>query len=177
MVIVGAGAVDEPPGFRRFVEGHSRSLLRAAWLLTGDWYAAEDLVQSALVVAWTHWSTLTRPDAPEAYVRQVMVRTFLRWRRRRWTGELSTETVDAVDRPDAFADVDLRRSLASVLADLPPQQRATVVLRHFLDLSEAAAAEVLGCSVGAVKQHNSRALDALRRSPDLEALRNDRGAV
>ena len=51
--------VDEPVGFREFVDAHSRALLRAAWLLTGDWAAAEDLVQTALAAAWPKWATIT----------------------------------------------------------------------------------------------------------------------
>ena len=80
------GRPSEPDGFREFVETRSSALLRSGWLLTGDWPSAEDLVQTALAAAWPRWATLTRQDAPELYVRKIMVNTFLRWRRRRWTG-------------------------------------------------------------------------------------------
>ena len=51
----------EPDGFGEFVAAHSRALLRAAWLLTGDWSAAEDLVQTALAAAWPRWTTINNP--------------------------------------------------------------------------------------------------------------------
>lgn len=41
--------LEEPAGFRMFVDGRSATLLRAGWLLTGDWLLAEDLVQTALM--------------------------------------------------------------------------------------------------------------------------------
>ncbi|HZZ95489.1 MAG TPA: sigma factor [Jatrophihabitantaceae bacterium] len=79
--------VDEPAGFHAYVDAHSRALLRAGWLLTGDWSSAEDLVQTALAAAWPRWASLATPDA---YVRRVMTTTYLRWQRRRWTGEIPT---------------------------------------------------------------------------------------
>jgi RNA polymerase sigma-70 factor (sigma-E family) len=163
------GVADEAEdGFRRFVESHSRALLRAGWLLTGDWYTAEDLVQTALAAAWPKWTSLTRPDAPQLYVHRVMVTTFLRWRGRRWAGEMASgaQAQDAAV-PDWSGAVDVRRSLLPALGALPPRQRAVVVLRYFADLSEAQTAELLGCSVGSVKRHASRALATLRRMPDL----------
>ena len=167
MAVGRAGTAAEPTGFREFVEAQSRSLLRAAWLLTGDWAGAEDLVQSSLAVTWTHWSTLTRPDAPQLYARRVMLRTFLRWRRRRWNGEIATGLPERGDDRDITEAVDLRQSVHVVLAALPPRQHAVVVLRYFLDLTEAQTAAALGCSVGSVKKHAARALATLRQSPGL----------
>lgn len=83
--------LSEPDGFRAFVDASSRPLLRSAWLLTGDWAAAEDLVQAPLAATWTHWSVARQ--APAAYTQRVMTRTYLRWRRRRWTDELPTADV------------------------------------------------------------------------------------
>lgn len=161
------GADDE---FTAFVRAHSRELLRAAWLLTGDWPAAEDLVQSALAKAWTRWSRLRRPEAALGYVRRVMFRTFLGWRRRRWIGEVPTELVpDRRVELDDFEAVDARGPVLDLVRRLPPGQRAVVVLRYFADLTEAATAEVLGCSVGNVKSQTSRALAALRAMPHVDA--------
>jgi RNA polymerase sigma-70 factor (ECF subfamily) len=67
--------VGEPEGFREFVALRSRALLRTAWLLTGDWHTAQDLVQTALAKTWPRWDRLARRDAPELYVRRVMVNT------------------------------------------------------------------------------------------------------
>jgi RNA polymerase sigma-70 factor (sigma-E family) len=157
--------VREPEGFRDFVAARSAALVRSAWLLTGDEAAAQDLVQTALVKTWSRWA---RVEAPEAYVRRVLLSTFLTWNRRRWRGELSVATLpERAEVRDAFADVDLRAPVHAALRELPPRQRAVVVLRYFDDLTEAQAAEVLGCSVGTVKSQNAKALAKLRECAHL----------
>jgi len=76
--------VGESVGFGEFVAARSPSLLRTAWLLTGDAHLAEDLVQAALARTWSGWRRLHPDGDPETYVRQVMVNTSLSWRARRW---------------------------------------------------------------------------------------------
>jgi RNA polymerase sigma-70 factor (sigma-E family) len=165
------GGSSEPDGFRAFVEARSNALLRAGWLLTGDWPSAEDLVQTALAAAWPRWASLTRQDAPEAYVRKIMVNTFLRWRQRRWNGEIATRRLPELQAyGDAFAQVDARQALLAALDRLPARQRAVVVLRYFADQTEAQTAAVMGCSVGAVKAHAAKALARLRDAPGLAEL-------
>src|SRR5450432_1395536 len=78
--------VGEPDGFREFVVGRSPALLRTAQLLTGNESSAQDLVQAALLKTWDRWDGIGA-GAQEAYVRRVMVSTFLGWRRRRWHRE------------------------------------------------------------------------------------------
>lgn len=142
------------------MRGRSPALLRTARLITGDAALAQDLVQAALAKAWPRWS---RIDAPEAYVRTVMVRTYLTWRRRRWHGETPTAAL-----PEAGADmwdaVDTATTVRDALAALSPRQRAVVVLRYLDDLTELQTADVLGCSVGTVKSQTSKALTRLRVS-------------
>jgi DNA-directed RNA polymerase specialized sigma24 family protein len=77
----------EVEGFAQFVEARERALQRTAWLLTGDWAMAEDLVQAALARSWPRWEQIRRHDDPEVYVRRVMVNTWASWGRRRWRGE------------------------------------------------------------------------------------------
>ena len=155
--------MDVPAGFEDFVRAHCSSLLRAGWLLTGDWPAAEDLVQGALAVVWSHWQELRDPAAAPAYARTALSRAFLRGRRRRWLGEEPTPSAEGADdgesAPSAARRVDLERALAT----LPSRQRAVLVLRFFADLSEADTARALGCSVGSVKSHASRALAGCER--------------
>jgi RNA polymerase sigma-70 factor (sigma-E family) len=163
------GLPSEPDGFRDFVQARSGALLRSGWLLTGDWPSAEDLVQTALAAAWPRWASLQ--DAPESYVRKIMVNTFLRWRQRRWTGEIATGRLpDNQMYGDVFAQVDARQSLLAALGRLPARQRAVVVLRYFADQSEAQTAAAMGCSVGAVKSHAAKALARLRDAPGLAEL-------
>jgi RNA polymerase sigma-70 factor (sigma-E family) len=153
--------------FAEFVRARSPELLRSAWLLTGDWHAAHDLVQLALEKCWPRWGR--RIDHPEAYVRRVMLTTYLGWRRRRWTAEFPT--AEPPDQPVSGYEVELRLALLGAPSGLTPRQRAVLVLRYFEDLSEAQTAATLGCSVGSVKAHASRGLQQLRATPGLaEAL-------
>ncbi len=161
----------EPEGFRDFVAARSAALTRSAWLLTGDEMAAQDLVQVALVKTWARWARLARRDAPEAYVRRVMLSTFLTWNRRRWRGEFPVAAVPDQPEPrDAAAEADVRRAVSQALRTLPGRQRAVVVLRFFDDLTEAQAADILGCSVGTVKSQTSKALSRLRACPQLRGV-------
>lgn len=157
--------MEAPAGFEEFVRTQSRVLLRACWLLTGDWASAEDLLQGALAATWLHWSGLSRPDAPQAYVRRVMLTSYLRSRRRRWTGEVATDDLpDRPNRHDDLAGSEDRLILIEALQTLPPRQRAVIALRFFVDLSERDTAAAMGCSVGAVKSHTARAIARLRRT-------------
>ena len=154
-------------GFDAYVAARGADLLRTAFLLTGDHQRAEDLVQTALGKVWPRWDRIVErgESGPHAYVRKVMLTTYIAWWRRRWNGEQPTaelpEVVVAGERGATVERVDLVRALAA----LPKGQRAVVVLRYVEDLSEADTAAALGCSVGTVKSQCSRALAALRRSP------------
>ena len=171
--------MQEPAGFADFVRSRSRSLLRTGWLLTGNWAGAEDLVQASLARVWPRWDAIAVP-AREAYVRRVMVTTFLAWRRRRWSGELVigdlSGVIDGSDpslQSDPFAQADLRTSLLRAVNGLPPRQRAVIVLRFLDDLSEADTASALGCSLGTVKTHAARALRTLRNCAGLQGLNTE----
>ncbi len=154
--------------FDAFVASRSRALLQTAWLLTGDWQLAEDLVQTALAKCYPAWQRIT-DGGDEPYVRRTLVTTYITWWRRAWRRERATdplpEAVERVEGAEDLARVELRQLLLSALAELPRRQRATVVLRYYCDLSEAEAAEVLGCSVGTVKSQAAKGLARLRRSP------------
>jgi len=158
--------VEEPDGFREFVEGRSRDLLRFAWLLSGDWHTAQDLVQTALVKTWPHWNRLVRYDRPELYVRKVMLTTYLSWRKRRSASEVPVAEIYESAAAHS-GDSEMRHVLVDALRGLPPRQRAVIVLRYFDDLTEAETAAALGCSVGTVKTHASRAMAHLRGVPGL----------
>lgn len=154
--------------FEALVETRSTSLLQTAFLLTGDWQQGEDLLQTALAKTWFHWSGIRDKQAAEAYVRQVMSRTSATWWRRRWHGEKPTADLPEPAAGDPFGDADRRCVLLAALAELPPRQRAVVVLRFYEDLPEQQVAEALGCSVGTVKSSASRGLARLRTSGALQ---------
>jgi RNA polymerase sigma-70 factor (sigma-E family) len=157
------------PDFHDFVQRRSGGLLRTAWLLTGDRGLAEDLLQTALAATWSRRDNLRHDDALEAYVRKAMLNTLTSWRRRRSFHEIPTH--DLPDAADTARDGgETRVELLKAIAKLPLKQRAVIALRYLEDLSEAATAHALGCSVGTVKSHTSRALRALSQHSALRAL-------
>ena len=154
--------------FAQFVEAREQALRRTAWLLTGDWSLAEDLVQTALARSWPRWERIRRRDVPEVYVRRVMVNTWTTWNRRRWRGEKASPAVaETPAAGDVAAEVAMRMALRDALAALTARQRAVLVLRVYDDLPEAQVADILNCSAGTVKSTMSRALAKLRDDPRL----------
>jgi RNA polymerase sigma-70 factor (sigma-E family) len=147
--------------FDDFVRQSSTRLLRSAWLLTADRYAAEDLLQEVLVRVYFKWDSIH--GHREAYARRALVRHAInRFRYRQRRPESATSPGREPRTPDIAECVALQRSVVAGLRTLPPRQRAAVVLRYFEDLSEADAAEVLGCTRGTVRAQASRGLAKLR---------------
>jgi RNA polymerase sigma-70 factor (sigma-E family) len=162
------GEMARSPDFAGFVQQRSDRLLRSAWLLTGgDWALAEDLAQTALAEVWRRWDRVAQMDAPDAYAHKIMVNTFLRWRGRRWTAEISTGRLPETAADSGFATVDTRESLRLALVQLTARQRAVITLRYFEDRTEAETAEIMGVSVGTVKSQTSKAIARLRQHPGL----------
>jgi RNA polymerase sigma-70 factor (sigma-E family) len=154
--------------FDELVDARSPSLLRTAYLLTGDWSSAEDLLQSAFARTWFRWKRLEDPHAGEAYVRQVMYTTYCKWYRRKWRGEISTGFLpDTHAAPDAYSRIDDQDGLRRAMAELSPKTRTIIVLRFFEDMTEAQVAHVLACSIGTVKSTTHRGLAKLRESAQL----------
>jgi RNA polymerase sigma-70 factor (sigma-E family) len=161
----------EGDDFARFVELRQRALLRSAWLLTGDWALAEDLVQTALARTWLRWERINRRDDPEIYVRRVLVSTWINWSRRKWRGErTATELPDGPAPGDLENEAVTRVAVRGALGLLTNRQRAVLVLRVFDDLTEIQTAQVLGCAVGTVKSTMSQALTRLRADRGLAEL-------
>jgi RNA polymerase sigma-70 factor (sigma-E family) len=147
--------------FEEFVATRSRDLMRLAVLLTGgDRGHAEDVLQTALLKAYRRWGRIEGDPYP--YVRRVLVTTAAGWRRLRATQEIvSLPAYDPVG-PDATDAVAERDRMTTALATLPPRMRAVLVLRYTQDLSEAATAEAMGCSLSTVKTQTVRGLARLR---------------
>jgi RNA polymerase sigma-70 factor (sigma-E family) len=151
--------------FREYVNGRMDGLRRTAYLLTGDWHTADDIVSVALIRLYRHWRRVSTMDNIDAYVRRTLLRTWLNERRRPWRRELPAG--DAMPEPPSApagteAGVANRMAMLAVLAGLPPRRRAVLVLRYFDDLSVEETAAVLGISPGTVKSQTARALSVLR---------------
>lgn len=131
-------------------------------MLTGDGHRADDLVQQTCVDLFVYWKRAMAAADPDRYTRAMLVRTFLNERRRGWAKRVFL--TDAV--PDqAVTDPvgDERTLLHAALLQVPPKQRAVLVLRYLFDLPVGEVAEMIGCSEGTVKSQAFHGLAALRR--------------
>jgi RNA polymerase sigma-70 factor (sigma-E family) len=156
------------PAFEEFVRARSASLLRTAYLLTGDRGHAEDLLQTTLLrVAW-RWSAAS--EQPEAYARRVLVNLSRdRWRNlSRRVREDRQPDIPQLPVDDVTDRVTTREVLIPVLRQLPTRQREVIVLRFYADLSVIDTARALQCSEGAVKAYTNRALTKLRQLLDVQ---------
>jgi RNA polymerase sigma-70 factor (sigma-E family) len=138
-------------------------MVRLAYGLTGDLGHAEDVAQAAFARAYASWARVTRTGDPDAYLRRIVVNENRRRFRKRRVAEDLPGTLPDHGAPDADGAFDERAALLAALARLGPRQRAVVVLRFWMDMSEADTAKALNCSAGTVKSQASRALAALRK--------------
>lgn len=152
-------------GFTEWASTRQRQLLRSAYLLTGDLHRAEDLVQEALTKVALRWSRLAVGN-PTAYALRIITRDNISWWRRR-----RDVPIDSVPERGTSIEPETALVVRRALARLTPRQRAVLVLRHFEDLTERQAADILGVSHGTVKSQNAAALDRLRTgAPELLSL-------
>jgi RNA polymerase sigma-70 factor (sigma-E family) len=155
--------------FAAFAEACQARLLRSAYLICGDRYLAEDLLQSALVKVALRWHQL-RDGQPEAYLRTILYRDAVSWWRRQ-RREIAVAQPPERRVADSSERAQLRVIFAQALSRLTPRQRAVLVLRFFEDLTEAHTAEVLGVAIGTVKSQTAVALRRLRElAPELTEL-------
>lgn len=134
------------------------TLRRTAFLLSGDWHEAEDLVQIAFTKLYMSWRRLRRQDSVDAYLRRILVRSFVDERRRKRPHLMS----DVPEQRQEQANTDDRVLVRRALGRVPPRQRACLVLRYFEDLTVNETARALRCSEGTVKSQTARGLDCLR---------------
>jgi RNA polymerase sigma-70 factor (sigma-E family) len=156
--LTGAGAEE----FRVFMGGRWPAMVRLAYGLTGDLGRAQDVAQAAFARAYASWGRATRDGDPEAFLwRLIVSENSRRFRRRRVTqnppvARPEQEVAESPAVPGQHA------ALLAALGRLSPRQRAVIVLRFWLDLSEAETARVMRCTVGTVHALASRALAIAR---------------
>jgi len=163
---------DRDAAFTEYVSARQTWLRRVAYLLCGDWHRADDLVQSSITKLYTQWHRASRADNLDGYARRTLVNTYLNEQRSGWAkwtilhrfGGGSAAGPEPI--PATAGDLDLGLDLKEALSQLPPRQRATVVLRFYCDLSIEQTAQMMGCSTGNVKSQSSRGLATLRNLLD-----------
>lgn len=151
--------------FEEFLRTDLDPLCRYARVLTGSHDAAHDLVTDTLLGVQQRWHDIGKMEYPGAYVRRTLSGRFLSGRRH-WYSRFvrATEPGQLPERPDRDLGqrIDDRDEIGGLLAGLPPQQRAAIVLRYYLDVPDNVIAKELGVSEGAVRTYISRGLAALR---------------
>jgi RNA polymerase sigma-70 factor (sigma-E family) len=152
----------------RLFAAHYRQLVRLAVLLVADRAVAEELVQDAFVRLHQHWGRLRDPDKALAYLRTSVVNAARSAQRRRGVAD---RYLASLPPPHCAPSAELgalgaleHAEVMAALRELPTRQREALVLRYYLDLSEAEIADVMGISRGAVKSHAARGIAALRTS-------------
>lgn len=148
-------------GYRDYVTSRMDVLRRVAFLLCRDWHIADDLVSITIGKLYRHWSRVGSSGGLDAYVRRILVRTWLDEKRRPWHREEPTDELPELESATEYVVLD-RDELNQLLDSLPPRRRAVVVLRLYCDLSVDETAEILGCTTGTVKSQTARGLDTLR---------------
>jgi RNA polymerase sigma-70 factor (sigma-E family) len=152
--------------FGDFMRGRWPAMVRLAYALTGDTGHAEDVAQAAFARAYASWGRVKRAGDPDAYVRRILINeNRKRFRKHRVPEDLRGDLAGTLAGHPAAGqqEPEERQALLDALNRLGPRQRAVVVLRYWLDLSETETAAALNCSVGTVKSQASRALATLRR--------------
>lgn len=140
-------------------------LVGALGLLCGDGALAEDLAQEALARLWERWPTTRRPDHPMAWCYKVGANLARSAARRRAIEQRVLRRVDddspTVDPVEAMTAV---LTVRAAVVELPLRQRQAIIARHYVGLSVAETAAVMGCASGTVTALTHQAIASLRRS-------------
>lgn len=169
--------MDAPPGPRTppearqrvtaLYEAHAPGLVKLAKIMLGDQSQAEDVVQDAFLGLYRMWPRLHDQDRALGYLRTSVLngcRAAHRGRTRRARALLFFQKADDIASAEESALIgEANRRVMAALRALPARQREAVVLRYYLDLSEAQAAEAMNVARGTVKSATSRGLAALAR--------------
>jgi RNA polymerase sigma-70 factor (ECF subfamily) len=154
--------------FEAFFWRYERDILGYLWRLTGDEQAAYDLSQETFVRAWQRFETLQHYEQPRAWLFRVASNlgiNHLRGRSRRGEHTAVTEEIQNIvalgaDPAHRLAESD---AIHRILGDLPPKQRAAVVLCDVYGLTSAEAADALGLSHGSLKMSLWRGRERFRQ--------------
>jgi RNA polymerase sigma-70 factor (ECF subfamily) len=163
--LVNQARAGDHDAFSELAAGCMERLLRVARLIVRDADRADDAVQDALVTAWLDIRGLRDPDRFDAWMHRVLVRSCYRAarrERRRATLEVPLLPIDAETQSDSQHSAALRDQIDRGFRRLPVDQRAVLVVHHYLGLGDREAAEILAIPIGTVKSRLSRANASLR---------------
>jgi RNA polymerase sigma-70 factor (sigma-E family) len=154
---------DAEAAYSRYAAEQWGRLVRAAVFLGARPHEAEDLAQTTLVRCYAGWGRVTTADNRDAYVYRMLLNCLRDQRRTRWwRGRVDAPALgDGEPVEDSSEAVAVADAVHRALAGLSKPNRDVVVLRYFVQLSEAQTAATLGISAGTVKSRLSRSLARL----------------
>jgi len=159
--------------FNEFVSSRHQRWVRVGVMAGWPQQDVEDAVQATLSKLWRRWHRVSALDNPDAYVMKVVINVLKKdaarqtRRTHRTAGTDSPRSSGEASSGDPQERITGAALVRAALSDLSADQRATIVLRYFLDLSEKDTADVLGVATGTVKSRTSRALAALAANAHL----------
>lgn len=172
-----AKRLEAEAAFTAYVKERRSSLYATAYHLTGDRFAAEDLLQSALFSTYRAWDRISDKAAVGGYLRRTMTNLHISaWRRRKLSEYPTEELPETVGDTDEMGGTELRAVLWQALARLPEQQRTMLVLRYYEGRTDPEIADILGISVGTVKSSIWRSLRRMRDDQALSFGRDEEAA-
>jgi RNA polymerase sigma-70 factor (ECF subfamily) len=153
------------------IRDRSDRLFAIAQRILRDVDRAEDALQDALVIAWRDLRGLRDPDRFDAWLQRLLINVCIgqATRERRRTANLRVLPVDGPTAPDQFLSVADRDLLERGFRRLPPDQRAILVLHHYLGFEPSEIAETLGIPPGTARSRLHNAHRAMRAALEADA--------
>lgn len=148
--------------FRDWARAHQGALRALAFLVSSDWYIADDLVQETLIRLYARWAAITTRGRPEPYARRVLINLYVDRTRSPWFRREKSVADVPVDAGHGDRHQGPDDAIVAALRALGPRQRTAIALRYWEDLSLEQVAAAMGCSVGTAKSQISRGLATLR---------------
>ncbi len=146
------------------VRERGSALYGYAYVLTGDHYAADDLLQDALYRAFRHARSNMPLDAAHAYVRRAMQTALVDGHRHALTRPKPDHRSADAREPDATAASATRNALHEAVLSLPPRERTCVIMRYFDGLNATQIANELGLQPGTVRRYLADGVATLSRT-------------
>ena len=168
--IVGSDAslddLEASRNFEVFYEAEAQTLFRRLWLVTGNRAEAEEIMQDAFLMVWQRWDRVTGMDDRVGYLYRTAMNLFRKRYRRAMLAV--RRTVGLAPSNDDFSDADDRHVVRHVLAELPPRQRAALVLTELLGFTSKEAGDALGVTDATIRSLTRHGRDAFRKVMEVE---------
>jgi RNA polymerase sigma-70 factor, ECF subfamily len=154
------GAREGTPSFEQFFEDHHAALFRALWLVAGNRQEAEEIMQDAFLRLWERWDRVAAMTHPTGYLYRTGMNVFRSRARRARVAILKTLSPSA--KTDPISTVEERDALVRHLSEIPPRQRAAIVLVDALGFTSEEAATAMSIRPPTVRVLVARARESLR---------------